>query len=313
VASYAQINNSLCRLPLNSFGVLSLVFAPGGSPPCVKDEGSTLSTAKVNDEYRRVPAREVPGYRDSDPWLVLRGPIGLNTPGELLMHLGYIRYESEWRRNGIRVIREGSNIKPIVNNGLWFGFTQPYLLNEFELAALTTNKRAIYTYNEVDAFLSIGGSRDELVELPEHIWIYHEAAEALRADDLMKAGDYFGRAVLLAPAEVRYRERWYDVRIEVGDLSALPELLNYFKDDVDSVVHNDLAYRSLKLLLRKCGIEQAQQFYLTLKEGLERQTLSKPAGRIYSGWSPDFINAKSQQLDRAWLRLSKPRRKQRNI
>lgn len=247
----------------------------------------------------------------NDPILMLDGPLYRSTPARFLAQIGYIRKASEWRALGFAVEVHGLNVRPIVEDGLWFGFRRiGEWAKPIHVQAQLSNKRALHTYAEVDAFLMLGGRRDELLDLPEHIWAYNRAAQAEREGNLAEAIREITAAVGLDPEEVRYRECLYDWRLRARDVSAIADLMRFFENDVDSIVHSGLALSALRLAKEAQGVDAAESMYRALQDGLARMIGRPKVGR-YSAQSPDFIAAKAEALAKEWHRVLRSRPKRR--
>lgn len=171
----------------------------------------------------------------------------VDTRPEILQYVDTIRKASEWRQLGFIVnVSEYGN--PERSDALDYRF---FLANERDPAvqeAITTGKRAVTHPLPVFEYFRIGVNLSEFVKLPPDVPLYCCARKHYEQRELAEALPLLEQACSLNPDEVRYREILYPLRLELGDMKSIADELEYFKGDIDSMVHTGRTKEWLRIL-----------------------------------------------------------------
>jgi hypothetical protein len=181
----------------------------------------------------------------------------VDTRPEVLRYVDTIRKASEWRLLGFIVdVSEYGN--PERSDALEYRF---FLVNERDPVvqeAIATGRRAVVHPLAVFEYFRIGCSLSEFVGLPPDVPIYCRARKHYEQNELAQALPLLEQACALNPDEVRYREVLYPLRLALGDMKSIAEELEYFKGDIDSMVHTGRAKEWLRAL-RETGDHAARE------------------------------------------------------
>lgn len=242
----------------------------------------------------------------TDPLAVLRGILDNRTPLLAFQFIGRVMRRSQWKAAGFDVTQDrGGNYSAFESGGVWFRLRGLGRLTDRQLVAARTGGRDLHTVNDVEWFLRLGGNERELIDIPEHVCT---VVRAHNTPDLAQRVAHLKEAVRLAPGNVQYREEWYTLRIAGGEIAAIDEAAQFFRNDIDVVVHSGAAEAWLKLMLDSQGATAAESLAEALREGLRRIERAEPEGRLYAGWALGFVEGKKVELEKMWQRVCVPRR-----
>ena len=203
---------------------------------------------------------------------------------------------AEWERVGLKVKtdRYGIPVRPKIGSVYYFRRVISY--SEAEKEAIATGRRLYVNERTLVDFARMGISFDEFVSHPFHMENYALAVLAWEASDLVLATELFKAAINDSPENVTYKQKYFAVRLENDDLTAISEELNFFSRDIDSLIHSGRFDEWLKKLFIYKQYSFAANLVLKV-DGLFGQVLAGELAKGYYGTqSPDFVSHKRDQF-----------------
>lgn len=189
-----------------------------------------------------------------------------------------------------------------------YKFREVYASKPTEHEALLTGKRLVEYHGTMLDYARIGIPFDDFISHPKHFNDFCLGSLAHEKGNIAEAIQYFGQAVSAAPEEVRYGERWFELRIQVGDLSAPREELAYFAHEIDSIIHTGRVYSWVKLQLKHKDYAEAAWLLRRVAQLLEDKIAGKlPTGR-YAGDRISYVIYKRDQFRKklsSWSRSTR--------
>lgn len=233
-----------------------------------------------------------------DQYLILK-PAGTleDTSKELLPYLETVRRTSEWKRLGFRVELDEYGF-PVRGGGDEYEFWVAREREEVIADAIRTGKKALRHPVAVFSYVRAGCELSEFANLPEDVAAYCTGNMLRLTRRLEEALPHLQRAITLNPREVRYFEAYYPVRLALGDLSAIREELEFYRNDMDSAVHSGrfdewigLAIGTQDFLLAKDVISAARTALQNLVDG-------RAVARLYGRQKPAWYEYKKEQFEK---------------
>lgn len=213
-----------------------------------------------------------------------------------LSHYGRIRTFDEWVNAGFEIGRDKHGGITQRKGRSLFRFSRVWSRGAAVQEAIDTGKRHVDHFFPMLDYARAGVPFDDFVSHPQHYRDFCLGVLAQERDDVDEAIEHFRRALAAAPGEARYAERFYELRVTNGDLSAPAQELDYFANSVDSMVHSGRVDEWAKLLLKHKDYPEAARLLRRVAELLE----AKIAGRLpkgqYSGDSASFAAYKRDQF-----------------
>lgn len=165
-----------------------------------------------------------------------------------------------------------------------------------EQEAIDTGTRHVTHFYPMLDYVRLGVPFDDFVSHPQHYRDFCLASLEEEQGRIDVAIDGFRNALEAAPDEVRYAERFYQLRVECGDVSAPAQELDYFANEVSSMIHSERVYAWTKLLLSNKQHAAAAGILRRTAQLLEDKVAGRlPKGR-YSGEEASFVAYKRDQF-----------------
>lgn len=223
-------------------------------------------------------------------------PLGGAKHAPLLAHYGRIRTFEEWISAGFKLGRSKHGGVTQRSGLAMYRFHRLWTINEKEQEAIASGARYVTSALEMLDYVRAGVPFDDFVSHPQHYRAFCLGTLAQERGEINEAIEQFRQALTASPSEARYAERFYGLRVAIGDASAPAQELDYFTNSVDSMVHSGRVDEWTKLLLKKKNYVEAAQLLRRVAELLE----AKIAGRLpkgqYSGDSTSFVAYKRDQF-----------------
>jgi hypothetical protein len=215
-------------------------------------------------------------------------------PG-ILRYIDTIRKESEWRQIGFTVnVSDYGN--PQRSEELDYRF---FLANERDpivQEAIASGKRAVVQPLPVFEYFRIGSDLSEFVKLPPDVPLYCRARRHFENNELAEALPLLEQACSLNQDEVCYRELLYPLRLSLGDITSIAEELEYFKGDIDNMVHTGRTKEWLRVL-RECDDEARRDQIITeVEAAFVALCAGQPAIRRYGAQRAEWYHASHEKF-----------------
>ncbi|ENS3374126.1 hypothetical protein ACEZ7K_003609 [Salmonella enterica] len=213
-----------------------------------------------------------------------------------LPYYGRVMSSAEWGLLGIEVKTDKYGIPVRPKIGAPYYFRRVISYSEAEKEAIATGKRLYSNEQTLVDFARMDISFDEFVSHPFHMENYALAVLAWEASDLVLATELFKVAITDSPENVTYKQKYFAVRLENDDLTAISEELTFFSRDIDSLIHSGRFDEWLKKLFIYKQYSFAANLVLKV-DGLFGQVLAGELAKGYYGTqSPDFVSHKRDQF-----------------
>jgi hypothetical protein len=118
------------------------------------------------------------------------------------------------------------------------------------------------------------------------------------AGALEEALSHLHKAVTLNPNEVRYFEVYFPLRLQLGDLSAIHEELQYYEYDMDSAVHSGRFDEWLKMLMKAQEYELAKTVITATELALRDLVSGRITARLYGAQKSSWYEYKLEQFQK---------------
>jgi hypothetical protein len=236
-------------------------------------------------------------FDELDPYVVFDGPVYDSTPRNFIQYIDTVRKESEWRSLGFTLKKDSNGkYKPIIKNGLYFSFRQKIRFSTTDIEAIASGKRITQDPVSVLALVLQGCKYDEFVSLPLDIINYCEYQKSLNQEDFENALSYIKKAFEAKSDEVRYASSYYEVRLILGDKSAIDEELTFFQDDIDCLVHSERVYKWLKYLSSIKDYVSLDKTVKAIDRQLEALIAGQAMNRRYTTQRVEFYIHEKEQF-----------------
>lgn len=234
----------------------------------------------------------------TDPYLMLRPARGVeDTPKELLPYLATVRKASEWERLGFKVNLNEYGL-PVRGGGNDYEFSVARERDEVVADAIKTGKKAIRHPLAVFEYVRVGCSLSDFANLPEDVAEYCTGNTLRLAGDLEGALPHLHKAVTLNPNEVRYFEVYFPLRLQLGDMSAIREELEHYKNDMDSAVHSGRFDEWIKVLIKAQEYEVAKTVISATESALRDLVNGRTTARLYGAQKSSWYEYKLEQFQK---------------
>lgn len=228
-------------------------------------------------------------------------PLNSSKHAPFLGHYGRIRTFDEWVSAGFDIGRDKlGRITQRKGRGL-YRFVRVWGHETATQEAIATGKRYVFHFFPMLDYVRAGVPFDDFVSHPLHYRDFCLGALAQDRGEVNAAIEYFRQALVAEPGEVRYAEKFYELRVATGDVSAPAQELDYFANSIDSKVHSGRVDEWIKLLLKHQDYPEAARLVRRVTELLE----AKIAGRLPKGqYSGDSISSVAYVRDRFRKKLA---------
>lgn len=235
-------------------------------------------------------------------------PLNSSEQTPFLHHYERIRTRKEWEAAGFEIDRDRLLGLSQCEKQRPFRFSRHWSPGPAEQEAISTGKRYITHFYQMLDYVRVGVPFDDFISHPQHFQDFCVASLALDDERIADAIDGFRKALTGDPSEVRYAERFFFLRVEVGEVVAPAEELVYFTNEVDSMIHTERVYAWVKLLLSHKDYTGAANILRRVAQLLEDKIAGRlPKGR-YSGDSASFVAYKRDQFRKkleSWASMRK--------
>lgn len=231
-----------------------------------------------------------------DPYLVLKAQYSVSEmPKHLLPYLETVRRASVWKSLGFSVeLNEYGHPSREVcgETTFWVAREKDPIVAE----AIRTLKKALRHPLPVFEYFHAGSDFSEFVDLPEDVKAYCLGNHLRITGRLVEALPLLEQAVNLNPAEVRYREVYYPLRLELGDISSVDEEFTCFEQDMDSIIHTGRFEIWIKALIAAESYSHAREMIERIDVAILRLAEGATTARFYGIQKLDWYTYKRQQF-----------------
>lgn len=170
------------------------------------------------------------------------------------------------------------------------------------IRAIREEKRLVTVNTEAYILKLLDIPYSETIGVSEEYIAYANARLALEYKDFVLAIQHAACAIKLNPREDKYKTILFDARVGGGDLSAIEERLDYYKNDMDSAAHCGNAEKCIRV-----SIDAINDFRLALRiatsviYGIDQLIEGRidPKKRIYGRQSKShYINSRIKFIKR---------------
>jgi hypothetical protein len=245
-------------------------------------------------------------FDDPDPYIVFDGPVYDTTPRNLIPLIDTLRRESEWQALGLIAKKDrNGNYKPIIKKGLYFGFQRKLRLDAVDMAAIASGKKLTRHASSVLSLLRQGCSYDDFVPLPQDVVAYCECQRASDHREYEAALAHIRKAFAAKPEDVTYASAYFEVKLKLGDKSAIEEELRFFRGDIDCLIHSGRVYEWLKYLSFMKDYVSLDSTVKQIDQQLDELIGGQARNRRYSSQSVEFYAHEKEQFLKKTTQLRK--------
>jgi len=225
-----------------------------------------------------------------------------------LAHYARVRPLDQWQALGFQVAMSKTGLVEQTGGENLYEFRRMWRTVAQEQEALSTGKRVVDHFFPMLDYVRAGVPFDEFVSHPSHYRDFCLASLAMERGDVDTAITGFQQALAGDPDEVRYAERYFELRVARGDMQAPADELAYFSNEVDSMIHTGRVYEWVKLLLAGGRVTDAAAVLRKTAHLLEESIAGRlPKGR-YSGGEKSYVAYKRNQFRKkldSWAAMRK--------
>ena len=234
----------------------------------------------------------------TDPLLIL-DPVGFvdTVPKDLLPFLATVRKASDWRLLGFSVDLDQYGF-PVRDRASDCKFSIARENDSVIADAICTGKRAVRHPLAVFEYFNAGCELSEFANLPDDVAAFCKGKVLYIAGKAAEALPYIRNAVELNSNEVRYREIFYPLRLQLGDMSAIDEELNHYQSDMDSAIHSGRLDSWLKYLIDLADYDGARRILSVAMSSLQNLIDQKTTARLYGQQQRSWYEGKKEQLNK---------------
>jgi len=247
------------------------------------------------------------------------------TPKDLLKYCYTVRTMNDWIQSGFKV-KIGEYNFPNGSDSEDYDFE--FVMDshpEIDEAIKTQKKATRHPYIVSEYFLA-GVSLSEFIELPKSVIAYCEAKMQLQNGATNQAIDLLKTACQLDTKEVRYRELYYQLALESGNVDSIFEEFEYFKYDIDSIIHSGRFKKWMKAFLDAKDFLGGLEIIRKVELAISAQ-IRKPSNKFYgiqhNSWylhkKDEFENiskrytTRFQKMENNSISAHEPKRKQKGM
>lgn len=233
---------------------------------------------------------------DSDPYLILSpgGHVRDASP-ELLRHLETVHRASEWTALGFKIKIDKYGIPSSKSKKYSFLVVFPDKDDAIR-EAISSGKKALRHPTPVFDYYQAGVSLEDFISLPEDVRFYCQGSLLRLQGKLSEALPLLERACTLNGKEVRYREAYYPVRLELGDLKSIDDEFEYFSRDVDCMVHTGRVDQWIKSLIAAGSFDRARSILHQVDAALQALESGTITAQYYGKQSQDWYKYKRERF-----------------
>lgn len=229
------------------------------------------------------------------------------------MSIDTIRKESAWEKLGFKIKKDRyGNCKPIRRKGQSFGWKIVVSANDIERKALETGKKCSKYPTDILLLIRQGCTYEDFVFVDEDVMAYCEAYKRHEQKQYEDALQHVKRAFELKPDETLYVNLLFEIRLKLGDKSAIDDEINYYIDDMDSMVHKGRAYQWIKFLVGQRDFNKASEVINTVISALDDLALGRKENRRYGKQNSNWYRYKKDQFNKKIASLQKRIEKSQN-
>lgn len=232
----------------------------------------------------------------TDPYLMLRpSRMVRDAPQKLLPYLATVRKASEWLKLGFDLELNEFG-RPIRNTGGDYEFSTIRENDGVIVDAIKTGKKALRHPLPVFEYFQAGCSLSEFANLPKDVEEYCLGNSLRLEGKAQEALPHLHQAVTLNPQEVRYFEVYFPLRLSLGDLSAIPEELQHYRNDMDSALHSGRFDEWIKILIKAEEFELARATISATESALQDLVNGRVSARLYGKQKTTWYENKLTQF-----------------
>lgn len=231
-----------------------------------------------------------------DPYLIFRPrPLLQDLPKNLLPYAETVRRASAWAALGLPAKLDSYGF-PLRESSSAYSFSVARDSDPVIAEAIRTGKRAVRHPLHVFDYVLLGCDLSEFIELPEDVRAYCQGNLLRINGKSEEALPLLEKAVRLNPAEVRYGEAYYPLRLSLGDISSIEDEFACFERDMDSVIHTGRFEEWMKALIAVGQYRYASEIIARVDTAISRLADGTVTARYYGQQKPDWYAYKREQF-----------------
>lgn len=231
-----------------------------------------------------------------DPYLIFRPrPLLKDLPKNLLPYAETVRRASAWVALGLPAKLDSYGF-PLRESSSAYSFSVARDSDPVIAEAIRTGKRAVRHPLHVFDYVLLGCDLSEFIELPEDVRAYCQGNLLRINGKSEEALPLLEKAVRLNPAEVRYGEAYYPLRLSLGDISSIEDEFACFERDMDSVIHTGRFEEWMKALIAVGQYRYASEIIARVDTAISRLADGTVTARYYGQQKPDWYAYKREQF-----------------
>lgn len=223
----------------------------------------------------------------------------LNSPKgkRFLPHIHRFKTKEQWEADGFELVLNEYGY-PVRDDerDIDYRFHKLIRMKPHHEKAIATGKRCPKSPECVAACFMAGVPLDEFFELPEHVENYCYARLAQENGDLEKADFHFTAAVNGNPADIGYRQHFYQTRLKVHGAKVIPDEVNFFSNDMDSMLHSGRVDEWLNTLLAVKDYRHTAKLIVHVEKLLTELIDGKRGKSIYGQSSTERLEFKKTKF-----------------
>jgi hypothetical protein len=223
----------------------------------------------------------------------------LNSPKgqRFIPHIYRFKTKEQWEADGFElVLNEYGHPVRDDERDIDYRFHTLIRMKPLHEKAIAAGKRFCESPESVAACFMAGVPLDEFFELPEHVENYCYARQAQESGDLVKADIHFTAAVNGNPTDIGYRRHFYQTRLKVHGVKVIPDEVNFFSNDMDSMLHSERVDEWLKALLAIKAYRNAAKLIVHVEKLLTELIDGKRGKSIYGKSSIEYLEFKKTKF-----------------
>lgn len=279
--------------------MIAAVYWFGVRQRAVGETPSPASSTGTPDVARE--SSHTPMSKDSEVYLALRGtpPYG-GASEQYISLLDTIRAKSEWERILESEIESDTGryeLKDAGSKEEQYRFVRVVRPDESEEEAIRTGKKHVTNPKNVARYvLNHGLGFDSFIELDEHVKLYCEARQFQKQGETRKAIKSAQAAVEIEPDDNTYNDLLFQLRLDAGDTSAVDDAVEYYSNDMDSMVHSGRVAKWINALLSHGEYSRAANLISRTEELINDLIEGRRESRRFSSQRKSFYRSRKRKF-----------------
>jgi hypothetical protein len=251
-------------------------------------------------------------FNQKDPYLIFDGIVNEQTPEEYIPLLDTIRKESEWKSLKIPVKKDefGMLYESFQVKGFWYSFRPMIEIDEIIQKAIETKKKTTSNPKGILSFILLGCDYTDFIYITDDIKLYCEAFKSFIKEDYNNALTNIENALKIKPyknkeGNIDYIYLFHKIIYELKQKYRFKEILAFYENDIDSLIHTKEIDRLIKILLNDKEFDEALNVISQVRKLISEMSEGRRKSVIYSNQKLEWYQYKKEEFEKLVIKYMK--------